>query len=292
MASGAGQHIELQDAADRLGVHYQTAYRWVRTGRLVATMVDGRYTITEEALAALEQQRRAPARPSAPSAARLERQSERVHDALVEGDEVVVRTVARELISNGTPLVELIQTVFVPSLRRIGQEWHDGQLSIWVEHRASAIVERALGELSPNPRGRRRGVAMVAAVSGDRHSLPTTMAAVALRDANWHVHHLGADMPGEELVRFCAEHVVDLAVISLTNPDVAALAADTAAAIRESGIPTIVGGPGKTLAGLVSEARTATTKTATTKTATTKTATARTAAERRADDVSGAAPAP
>jgi hypothetical protein len=31
----------------------------------------------------------------------------------------------------------------------------------------------------------------VSAVSGDRHSLPTTMAAVALRVANWQVHHLG-----------------------------------------------------------------------------------------------------
>ena len=29
----------------------------------------------------------------------------------------------------------------------------------------------------------------------DRHSLPTTMAAVALRADHWHVHHLGADLP-------------------------------------------------------------------------------------------------
>ena len=257
MAPDEDQRIELQDAADRLGVHYQTAYRWVRTGRLVATMVDGRYLITADALASVQQQRRAPGRPSAPSAARLDRQATRVHDALVEGDETIVRAVARELISNGTPLVELIQAVFAPSLRQIGQEWHDGRLSIWAEHRASAIVERTLGELSPNPRGRRRGIAMVAAVSGDSHSLPTTMAAVVLRDANWNVHHLGADMPGDELVRFCAEHAVDIAVISLTNPDVAHLAAETAERIQNLGIPTIVGGPGRTLSSLVSEANSA-----------------------------------
>src|SRR6056297_2092647 len=29
-------HISLQDAADELGVHYMTAYRYVRTGRLEA----------------------------------------------------------------------------------------------------------------------------------------------------------------------------------------------------------------------------------------------------------------
>ena len=41
---------------------------------------------------------------------------------------------------------------------------------------------------------------------------------------HWHVHHLGANMPGDELVRFCAEHEVDVAVLSLTNPEVSTLA--------------------------------------------------------------------
>ena len=257
---GSREHeqIELQDAANRLGVHYQTAYRWVRAGRLPATMVDGRYLIAIDAVETLDQQRRAPGRPTAPSPARLERQARAVHDALIEGDEATVRAIARELVSNGTRLVELLQTVFVPPLRWIGQAWHDGELDIWVERRASAIVERALGELSPNPRGRRRGVAMVAGVAGDRHSLPTTMAAVALREANWQVHHLGADMPGDELVRFCTEHDLDLAVISLTNPDVTDLAAATAERIRSSGTPTILGGPGKSLDDLVAAAKAAT----------------------------------
>jgi methylmalonyl-CoA mutase cobalamin-binding subunit len=96
---------------------------------------------------------------------------------------------------------------------------------------------------------------MVAAVAGDQHSLPTTMAAVALREANWHVHHLGADLPGDELVRFCIEHHIDLAVISLTNPDVSSLANDTADRIRGAGTSTIVGGPGRSLEQLVDQAR-------------------------------------
>lgn len=257
MATSEEDQIELQDAADRLGVHYQTAYRWVRAGRLPAQLVDGRYLITRDALQAVDQRRRTPGRPTAPGRARLERQARRVHDALIDGDEATVRAIAGDLVSNGMRLVELVQTVFVPPLRWIGQAWHDGALMIWVEHRASAIVERTLGELLPNPRGRRRGVAMVAAVSGDRHSLPTTMAAVVLRDANWQVHHLGADMPGDELVRFCAEHHVDVAVISLTNPDVAETAADTAERIRSSGTPAVVGGPGRSLDDLVAAAKAA-----------------------------------
>jgi len=146
--------------------------------------------------------------------------------------------------------------VISPPLRAIGQAWHDGELTIWVEHRASAIIERALGDLLPNPRGRRRGTVIVGAVSGDLHSLPTTMATVALREANWHVHHLGADMPPTELVGFCAAHdEVDVAVISLTNPDVADDAEQVAVELRTAGIPTFVGGAGKTLGQLVDDVR-------------------------------------
>jgi excisionase family DNA binding protein len=248
------EQIELQEAADRLGVHYQTAYRWVRAGRLPAHLMGGRYLISAADLVAFDEQRKAPGPPTRPSAARLDRQAHRVRKALVQGDEATVRSISRRLVSDGTSIIDLVHIVFVPPLRWIGKAWHDGELSIWVEHRASAIVERTLGELSPNPRGRRRGTVMVAAVSGDRHSLPTLMAAVALRDANWHVHHLGADMPGDELVRFCAEHPVDLAVISLTNPDVAGIAGATAEQIRQSGTPVIVGGPGRSLDDLVAEA--------------------------------------
>jgi methanogenic corrinoid protein MtbC1 len=180
-----------------------------------------------------------------------------MHDALLDGDEAAVRRLARRLVDDGTSVVELIQFVLVPSLSRIGQAWHDGDMSIWMEHRATEIVERTLGELAPNQRGRRRGTAMIAAVDGDRHSLPTTMAAVALREANWNVHHLGANMPPDELMRFCAEYDVDLAVLSLTNPDVSALTDETAGRLRAAGTPTIVGGPGRSLERLVDEAQVA-----------------------------------
>lgn len=247
--------IDLQTAADELGVHYQTAYRWVRSGRLPAELIGGRYTVTRRDVDSLALSRLEPASPPRPGRARLDRASERMHDALVTGDEAAARTVARRLVSEGTSIVDLVQEVFVPPLRRIGAAWHDGELPIWVEHRASEIVERVLGELTPNPRGRRRGTAVVAALSGDRHSLPTVMAAVALREDNWHVQHLGADMPPDELMQFCEEHTVTLAVVTVTNSGVAHLAMTTARRLRTAGTPTIVGGPGLTLDEMLARAR-------------------------------------
>lgn len=258
MTAPTDDDLDLRDAARELGVHYQTAYRWVRSGRLPSHMVNGRYVVARRELEAVEHGRRTPVAPAAPSIRRMERQAAFMRDALLAGDEPAARAIARRLVDEGASLVDLIQTVLVPPLRHIGQAWHDGQLTIWAEHRASAIVERVLGELSPNPRGRRRGTAAVAAVSGDHHSLPTTMATVALRERNWHVHHLGANLPADEIVRFCTEHHIDVAIISLTNLEVVELADATVQRLRRDGVAAIVGGPGRRLDELVDEVQRAT----------------------------------
>ncbi len=254
MGLAGKEQLELQEAADALGVHYQTAYRWVRSGRLPAQVVGGRYRVARRDLVQVDAERRTPSAPKPPSDKRLHRQVERMYDALVSGNEAHARLISHRLVGEGTNLVVFVQRVLVPALRQIGDAWHHGELPIWSEHRASAIAERVLAELSPNPRGRRRGVVAVAAVSGEHHSLPTMMATVALRDNNWQVHHLGADTPSAELVRFCTEQPVDLAVLTVTGPDSIEVAEHTADALRAAGIRTLVGGPGRTLDDLLDQA--------------------------------------
>ena len=86
-AAGAGtlvdgsQSVDLQTAASMLGVHYQTAYRCVRSGRLDAHLVDGRYRVTDDAIQQLQARRSAPAPVSSrpgPGPARRARAAERM----------------------------------------------------------------------------------------------------------------------------------------------------------------------------------------------------------------------
>ncbi|MGV8908346.1 MAG: cobalamin-dependent protein [Propionicimonas sp.] len=249
--------VDLRTAAAELGVHYQTAYRWVRSGQLPATVVAGKYSVTSADLAEFAMRRARPTPVSPPSVQRLDGQAERMHEALLTGDDPNARQIARRLVEDGTPVKDLIVAVLSPPLRAIGQSWRDGKISIWVEHRASAIVERILGELTPTPRGRRRGTVMVAAVSGDLHALPTAMAAAALRADNWNVEHLGANMPPDELLDFCASHDITVAVLSVTNGEVEAIAHGAAAALRSAGTPVVIGGSGRTIDDLLSETRSA-----------------------------------
>jgi MerR family transcriptional regulator, light-induced transcriptional regulator len=248
--------LDLQAAADRLGVHYQTVYRWVRNGTLPALMINGRYALECDVVDDFGRQRTTPV-PAAPRRTRtdLARQADAMHVALMSGDDRAARQLIDALISRGITLTELMDQVVAPALRRIGADWHAGLVSIWVEHRATAIASALISAHLPNPRGRRRGHAVVAAVSGDVHVLATMMAAAALRDDNWHVQHLGADMPTYEVLDFVSTHPMDLAVITVSMPDVEHDALALARDLEGRGVRTLVGAPGRTLADLITLAR-------------------------------------
>jgi PAS domain S-box/DNA binding domain, excisionase family len=59
--------VNLKEAAQRLGVHYQTAYQWVRAGQLVAVRVGGRYEVSPAAIARFEAGRRVVLEEASPS---------------------------------------------------------------------------------------------------------------------------------------------------------------------------------------------------------------------------------
>jgi excisionase family DNA binding protein len=254
--AAANTEIDLQTAADRLGVHYQTAYQWVRAGERPAHRVRGRYSLDPKAVDALRRRRSRPAPP------RVRRPrdgfgalADQAAAQLRDGDERALRQLVGRLLDDGVAMTTIAESVLAPGLRRIGEEWHAGRARIVTEHRATAMVERILGEHLPRPRGRPRGTAVIAALSGDRHALPTLMAATALREDHWQVEHLGADLPPEELVAFVEEHRPALVVLTVTNPKVARLAERTAAQLEALEARVLIGGPGRTLTELQHEAR-------------------------------------
>ena len=248
--------LGLQEVADELGVHYQTAYRWVRSGRLPAALVDGRYEVTPTAVARFAARRAEPRRPAARSPrGGFTPLSDRVFLHLLLGDERDARRLVERLVEDGVSVTTVAQEVLTPALRRIGDEWSAGRLTVSEEHRASAIVERILGEHHPTPRGRRRGTVVVAALAEERHSLPTAMAAAALRDDNWHVHHLGADVPAADLMRFVDDHPVDLVVLSVTIREMCPTVDQVVAQLEAAGQRVLVGTAGARLDDLQRSAR-------------------------------------
>ena len=99
MSASSGILLNLRSAAAELGVHYQTAYGWVRSGRLSADFVEGRYLVGRDDLDNLKLERSTPRSPKPPAIRRLERTADRMHEALLAGDESTVRQLAVGLVA-------------------------------------------------------------------------------------------------------------------------------------------------------------------------------------------------
>ena len=249
--------VDLQTAADRLGVHYQTAYRWIRDGSLKAVKRGSVYDIDEQALAAFQEQRSAPAPPPPRAQVRSwSHQCERLFTLLASGDELGARQLVDRLREGAIEPLTLCEDLFRPTLRRVGEAWEAGDISVAEEHRASAICERLLARLAVHPRGRPRGVCVVATPPGEEHSMPASMAAVALRADRWQVHHLGTQVPTPDLIDLVGALQASLVVLSLTNPDVLVPARRIADEIRAgTEAEVLLGAPGMFLRELVQVAR-------------------------------------
>jgi len=248
--------IELADAAERLGVHYQTAYRWVREGRLPAVRVRGRYRLLPGDVDEFAAERD---RPQDPGPARGRRSWDRLADrfflALRDGDERAAADLVQRLHAQQEPLIEVITRVVVPALARIGDDWAAGDLSIAEEHRASEIVERLLASLDQRRAGRPRGTAVVAAPAGEHHGLPVAMAAAVLRQDGWTVELLGRDLPLAALAHFVEVSRPDLVVLTVTSPAAMPAAIEARDRLAADDHAVLVGGPGRSLEELVRLAR-------------------------------------
>jgi excisionase family DNA binding protein len=195
--------MTLHDAADALGVHYMTAYRYVRLGMLEARKHGGTWRVTESALAALRAETDQSAAPKprrhAPWPARFEAR-------VLAGDARGAWGVIEAALTAATDLEDVYLGIIVPAMSSIGDRWERGEVDVAEEHRAAGITMRILGRLGPRfaRRGRSRGIVVLGAPAGEGHSLPLAIVADVVRGAGWEVVDLGADVPPDSFARVAA----------------------------------------------------------------------------------------
>jgi excisionase family DNA binding protein len=143
--------VNLKTAALRLGVHYQTAYRWVRSGQLVAVKVGAGYEISDAAVARLRAQRTATERmPEGSPSARPACDGSSIEDALhildLMGDSVTLDSTAVAQRAARVVAENLGDTAFV--YRRTDD---DEMVAVYAAHR-DAVAEVAASTLSRDAR--------------------------------------------------------------------------------------------------------------------------------------------
>ena len=233
--------LGLRECAERLGVHYMTAYRYVRLGMLPAIKVGAEWRVAVSDLEAFRSAGSEPgARRDAPWADRLQAR-------MVAGDDLGAWKVVEGALAAGHDSRSIYLDVIAPALRAVGDGWEAGALSVGDEHRAAAAAGRILGRMSSRFtwRGRRRGRVVIGTPPGERHALPATMAADMMRGAGFEVIDLGCDLPIADFAGAIAAALPVVAVgVSVTSTAALDAVPDLIAAVRAAGAGAIVIGGG------------------------------------------------
>ena len=242
----AADDLTLQDAADILGVHYMTAYRYVRLGLLPASKVGGSWRVTR---ADLDDFRSGASEVSAlePRSGRRAPYAQRLEQRLLAGDARGSWGVVEAALAAGAELDEVYLDILAPAMSSIGARWERGEIDVSLEHVATGIATRIVGRLGPrfSRRGRSRGTVVLGAPEGERHALPIALVADLLRLNGWEVSDLGADTPAASFAHAAASTDDLVAVgVSVTTEDCLPAAAAAIAAVRAAvpGVALLIGG--------------------------------------------------
>lgn len=115
-------------------------------------------------------------------------------------------------------LPQFLNGLAVPTLRRIGEEWHAGRLSPAHEHLASSIfhdiVADTLRLATPDPAA---PVIVVATPAGERHVNGALSIAALAAVSGWNVVYLGADLPASDIASAARATGAALVALSITQ---------------------------------------------------------------------------
>jgi excisionase family DNA binding protein len=246
----ARKPLTLPEVADQLGVHYMTAYRYVRTGRLPAKRVAGTWQVDAADLDKMRKPGRGTGEPRAtgvvPARAHLEMR-------LIASDEPGAWDIIEAALGSGMEPDAVLLEIIAPTLRSIGELWEQGKLGVADEHRASSVASRLISRLGARfgRRGHKRGTVILTAPPGEMHSVPIAIAANLLRWQGFGVVELGADTPAEALAQAAvAEPDLVAVAIGCTTKNSPQSARRAVAVLRQSmpDVPVLIGGAAVTTA--------------------------------------------
>lgn len=227
------ESISLRAAAENLGLHYMTVYRYVRTGRLAATKQGGQWFVDPADIQAI-----ADGGDGRTSEGVRTRAAAQLEDRLLVADEPGAWAVVSQALTSGAEPAEIHLRMLIPAMRSIGNRWANGEIEVFDEHQATTIASRITARLGPrfHRRGPGRGHIVAGLVSGDAHALTTAVIADLLRGRQFDVTDLGADTPAESFLEVMDSGSADRpligVVISCTTAASLAQAKETIAAIK------------------------------------------------------------
>ena len=145
-------------------------------------------------------------------------------------------------------LVNFIAAIGAPLLRRVGDEWHAGRITVAQEHLATSTVRRVIiGAMGMGTAPADAPGMVVATLAGERHEVGALFAAAVALAHGWAVTYLGADLPAPDIIDAAlavSARVVALSVVAPGDRRQLVADLDTIRGRLPAGVDVVVGGSG------------------------------------------------
>jgi excisionase family DNA binding protein len=171
--------------------------------------------------------------------------------ALLEGDAESAAAALVGLRREGHTVGRIADAVLCPALRRVGDLWHAGELSVAEEHVATRAALSAVQTLRESLSIVRRAdgrSAVCCGVEDDFHELPVSLAVLTLEGLGWGVFNLGTSTPFYALAEAVGRFNPRLICVASTVFNQADRAAreygEVIAAAARAGASLVLGGAG------------------------------------------------
>lgn len=237
------RELTVAEVANELGVHYMTAYRYVRLGKLPARKEGRDWRISRDDLNRLVS---AGTRDDTEVAAAP--WDDRLFNRLIAHDQQGAWSVIEAALASGLDPMDAYTTAIIPALGELGRRWESGQVTVAEEHAATRICQRIVGRLGPMAirRGISKGTVVLGCPANELHGLAAAIAADTLRAGGYDVIDCGPDVPPDSFVGLSSTtHRLRAIGVSATSAGNEAAIAEMVAALRAGlDAPVIVGGRG------------------------------------------------
>ena len=123
----------------------------------------------------------------------------------------------------GSDLLVLYETLVQPTLKKIGDLWESGKISVADEHMVSELIDRLLVLISTDKRKPpmpKKPLTVVLMLPGaERHEFPLKILSDVFRKRGWKTYYLGMSVPTASLQDFLRKKHVDVLALSVTIRD-------------------------------------------------------------------------
>jgi methanogenic corrinoid protein MtbC1 len=148
-------------------------------------------------------------------------------EAILQGDRRAAESMILSTLDQGTSVVEIYEGILAPAQARLGQMWHQGEISVADEHFGSATTQSVMSLMRPRfARAKPNGRTLVGtSTPGDLHEIGLRMVTDMFEIDGWTVIYLGANTPIVDVVE----------LLERRHPNLLALSVSTGLTLRDAG---------------------------------------------------------